>query len=778
MQYDRKITVSVGASRRSTSWQPQTMLVSQLWERLKTPVRGAESHAEYMAMRKPQQDDLKDIGGFVGGSVLGRRKKGSVTGRDVITLDLDNLPPASTGDVLKRVAGLGCISAVYSTRKHSPEAPRLRVLAVTDRTMLPEEYEPIARKLAQIIQPEMTWFDPTTYQPERLMYWPSASADGEYVFQQVDKPFLSADGMLEKYADWHDVQQWPQAPGEAKLRDRSITRQGDPETKTGIVGAFCKTYDIPAAMMKFLPDAYVETDTPGRYTYTGGSTAGGAVLYDGGKFLYSHHATDPCSGVLVNAFDLVRLHRFGELDNADEVKENTPTNRLPSFKAMCDLVAVDPEPAAILKREAGERALADFQGLEIRQAPQPNTARYKDLSDFLGDIEKKDLSIRMVSDAVDVMGITFRFEVVSRELELSGLEHLGWSRENAVNNLPVYLRDMFRSAQVKGASTSAIQECLAVIADERRYNAVETMLKSCAWDGADRIEILYEIMGISGDALSRLLVHKWLLQCVAMALNDENHPYGADGVLTLLGAQGIGKTSLGRVLGVQGAFFSEGLSIDFRVKDTVLRAISNWIVEFGEMEAMLRKSEETLKAFLTNPVDNERTPYARESTKRPRRTSYVGTVNSTEFLRDPTGSRRFWTVPLERIDIDRLLSLTRDWVVQLWAQVYDEWMRKGAQCFRLMPAERTQLEARNRGYEVQMRGEQEVLDLLDFDLPVEKWRWVSPAVVASFIGRATSSRGVGRILSKLKQADSRVEFERTNSRRLYKIPLSEIWNVP
>lgn len=778
MQYDRKITVSVGASRRCANWQPQTMLVSQLWDRLKTPVRGAESHAEYMVMRKPQQDDLKDIGGFVGGSVSGRRKKGAVTGRDVITLDLDNLPPASTADVLKRVAGLGCISTVYSTRKHSPEAPRLRVLVVTDRTMLPEEYEPIARKLAQIIQPEMTWFDPTTYQPERLMYWPSASADGEYIFQSVDNPFLSADGMLAKYSDWHDVQQWPQTPGEAKLRDRSITRQGDPEEKTGIVGAFCKTYDVPAAMAKFLPDAYMETDTPGRYTYTGGSTAGGAVLYDGGKFLYSHHATDPCSGILVNAFDLVRLHRFGELDDADDVKENTPTNRLPSFSAMCELVAADPEPAAILKREAGDRALAEFQGLEIPQTLHPDIARYKDLSGFLGDIEKKDLSIRMVSDALNVMGITFRFEVVSRELELSGLEHLGWSRENAVNNLPVYLRDLFRSAQVKGASTSAIQECLAVIADERRYNAVEVMLKSCAWDGADRIELLYEIMGISGNAFSRLLVHKWLLQCVAMALNDEEHPYGADGVLTLSGAQGIGKTSLIRILGVLGRFSREGLSIDFRVKDTILRAISSWLGEFGEMEAMLRKSEETLKAFLTNPVDNERSPYARESTKRPRRTSFVGTVNSTEFLRDPTGSRRFWTVPLERVDMDRLLSLTQDWVIQLWAQVYDEWLRKGAQCFRLTSAERAQLEARNRNHAEQMRGEQEVLDLLDFDLPVENWRWVSPAVVASFIGRATSSRGVGRILTKLQQADSRIEFQRTNNKRLYKIPFSETWDVP
>lgn len=776
MQYDRVITISAGGSRRETNWKPQTMLVSQLWDKLKTPMRGKERLAAYMAMRKSEQDTLKDIGGFVGGDLSGRRKKGNVRGRDVITLDLDNLPPESTNDVLRRVAGLGCAYAVYSTRKHNPAAPRLRVLSVTDRTMQPDEYEPIARMLAQMIQPEMTWFDPTTFQVERLMYWPSCCADGQYVYQTEDKAFLSADGMLDRYVDWRDVSAWPQVPGEAKLRDRSINKQRDPTEKQSIVGTFCRTYDVPAAMEKFLPGVYVETDTPGRYTYTGGSTAGGAVLYDDGKFLYSHHATDPCSGVLVNAFDLVRLHKFADLDDAEDVKDSTPVNRLPSYAAMQDFVAQDDAAGALLRRERGERALADFAGLEARN--QLPSKQYKDLAEFTGDIEKKDLSIRMVSDALDVMGITFRFEVVSRELELSGIEHLGWSRENAANNLPVYLRDLFRSANVKGASTTAIQECLSVIADERRYNAVEVMLKSCAWDGADRVEILFEITGIADNKLSRTLVHKWLLQCVALALNDEEDPYGADGVLTLLGGQGLGKTSLVRILAVFSRLFVEGVSLDFRVKDTLIKATSAWLVEFGEMEAMIRRNEEPLKAFITNATDAFRMPYARIQTKKPRRASFCGTVNNTEYLRDITGSRRFWTVPITHIDLDRLFALTKDWVIQLWVQVYQEWLEKGTQCFRLTLEEHAMLETRNNmGHMEQLRGEQEVLDLLDFNLPEEKWRWVSPAVVASYAGRATSSRGVGRILTKLQRSDTRVEKVRKSGGFLYKIPLSETYAV-
>lgn len=91
MQYNRKITLSVGASRKATVWTPQTMMISELYERLRIPARGTETLAAYLSMSKGQQDDLKDVGGFVAGTLNGtRRKAGAVTGRDVITLDLDD----------------------------------------------------------------------------------------------------------------------------------------------------------------------------------------------------------------------------------------------------------------------------------------------------------------------------------------------------------------------------------------------------------------------------------------------------------------------------------------------------------------------------------------------------------------------------------------------------------------------------------------------------------------------------------------------------------------
>ena len=330
MQYDRKITISAGSNRRAMSWLPQTMLISELWARLQTPARGTEPLAEYLNMKKVQQDDLKDVGGFMAGTLSGpRRKAGNVTGRDVITLDLDNIPSGGTDDVLRRVEALGCGYCIYSTRKHSPAAPRLRVLIPLDRTVSADEYEPLARKMAEYIGLELC--DPTTFEVSRLMYWPSCCADSQYIYLWQDKPLLSANGLLAQYEDWRDCTTWPQVPGALSLPKLAV-KQGDPEGKTGVVGAFCRTYDIYRAMDELIPGMYEPVESmPGRYTYLGGSTTGGAVVYDSGKFLYSHHATDPCGGRLVNAFDLVRLHRFGDKD--DDAQTGTPANRLPSYDA-------------------------------------------------------------------------------------------------------------------------------------------------------------------------------------------------------------------------------------------------------------------------------------------------------------------------------------------------------------------------------------------------------------------------------------------------------------
>ena len=164
------------------------------------------------------------------------------------------------------------------------------------------------------------------------------------------------------YGNWTDISQWPQVPGTVAIEKRRLAKQEDPTTKRGIIGAFCRTYTISQAMEKFIPGMYEPTAMEGRYTYTGGSTVGGAVVYDGDLFLYSHHATDPCSGLLVNAFDLIRLHRYGDQDR--EAKDGTPVNKLPSFVAMSHLAREDQEVSDLLTKEKMEQARQVFQSEE------------------------------------------------------------------------------------------------------------------------------------------------------------------------------------------------------------------------------------------------------------------------------------------------------------------------------------------------------------------------------------------------------------------------------
>ena len=181
MQNNRKLKISTAGSRKATSWPKSSILWSEFVEKLKTPVRSTETMEQYLCMTKAQQAELKDVGGFVGGTFTGgRRKSGCVEGRDLVTLDLDSIPAGQSEDILKRVSGLGCAAVVYSTRKHAGYAPRLRIIIPLDETATADQYEPAARKLASLIG--MEFCDPTTFEPTRLMYWPSCCADGEYLY--------------------------------------------------------------------------------------------------------------------------------------------------------------------------------------------------------------------------------------------------------------------------------------------------------------------------------------------------------------------------------------------------------------------------------------------------------------------------------------------------------------------------------------------------------------------------------------------------------------------
>lgn len=335
-KHDERLTIAVGRSRMDKKWKNKEITWSDLVRRLRETRRTSETITEYKKLSKTEQSQIKDVGGFVGGTLKsGRRTVESVASRQLLTLDADFAQPDFWDLVLFTLESPA--AAIYSTHKHTADKPRLRLVLPLSRPVSPDEYQAIARRVAADIDIEQ--FDDTTYQPHRMMFWPSTPVDGEYLFSYNDDAFLDADAYLARYEDWRDQSQWPESSRvHAEIR-QSAAKQEDPTTKKGIVGAFCRTYTVPEAIDKFLPGVYEMCASDDRYTYTAGTSAAGAVIYEDGKFLFSHHSTDPCCGKLVNAFDLVRIHKFRDRD--DDARPDTPPGRLPSYQAMQELAASD-----------------------------------------------------------------------------------------------------------------------------------------------------------------------------------------------------------------------------------------------------------------------------------------------------------------------------------------------------------------------------------------------------------------------------------------------------
>ena len=270
---------------------------------------------------------------------------------------------------------------------------------------------------------------------------------------------------------------------------------------------------------------------------------------------------------------------------------------------------------------------------------------------------------------------------------------------------------------------SLVADLLGVVAGKNRFNPVLDMLEAApAWDGVDRVEEVYKILQIpERDTLSRTLVYKWLLQTRSIVENEIGTAFGADGVLVLQGPQGCGKTTFARTIAVKPELVKLGQYIDARDKDTLRRVTSCWIAELGEIETTLRSDLERLKAFITAEIDEYRLPYGRADVSLARRTSLIATCNTERFLIDPTGARRFWTIPLTGIDLDALSELN---VLQLWKQIEIE-VKKNPQSFRLTKFEQAELAERNATHEKYLKSQAEIEDiLLDADDIKAGYSWV------------------------------------------------------
>lgn len=657
---DRLITITTAGSRKATKWQSQTLMWSDFCERLRLPQRTTETYNEYIKLPKSKQDEIKDVGGYVAGTLSGlRRKANNVTGRDVITLDLDTIPAGETDAMLKRLSLLQCGYCVYSTRKHCGAAPHLRVLLLCDRTMTADEYEPSARKIAEMIG--LQYCDPTTFQASRLMYYPSCSTDSEYVYELADKPMLSADGVLALYKDWHNVSEWP---GLVAPKIPRGAKQADPTAKDGIVGAFCRVYDVYRAIAELLPDVYTPCED-GRYTYAGGSTTGGAVVYENGAFLYSHHATDPASEKLCNAFDLCRLQMFGDAD--DDAKPDTPANKLPSFVKMCEFAVKNTDVATLLNTERYKAATADFN------MPTDDTADWQKLlavSSETGCPLKTINNVLIIIENDPLLKGESYFDEFSNRVYITGA--LPWDARTKqrewTDNDDAGIRNYIEKVYGINGKDRVYDAC-SLSAHRHTANELRDWLQSLAWDGVPRLDTLFiDYFGAEDNPYIRAVARKSMCAAAARVLQPG---VKYDYVPILGGPQGIGKSMFFKILG--GKYFSDSLQ-SFEGKDAYETIQGTWINELPELSTLSRSESNTAKQFISRTEDIFREPYGRRTGVYPRVCVFFGTTNDTEYLHDSTGERRFWPVdcrkqePTKSVFTD--LKIERD---QIFAEAVFLW---------------------------------------------------------------------------------------------------------
>lgn len=659
--HDGEISIATGRYRKETRWKNWDIHWSLFVEKVSKINYTSETMAEFLSAPKDRQDEIKDVGGFVGGSLAGgKRKAETIQARTLLTLDADTVEGSAEAfwDIYTLMYDNAAV--VYSTHKHKPDKPRLRLVMPLNRPVTSIEYIAVSRYVAGELG--INQFDDTTYEPERLMYWPSTAKDAEYYFEVQDGQWLDVDEVLATYHNWKDSTEWPVSDRKGDAIRREIKKQADPLEKTGIVGAFCRSYGIHKAIETFLSDIYDACDVDNRYTYKNGSTAAGLVVYDD-KFAYSHHGTDPVSGILCNAFDLVRIHKFGNLDE-NVKKVGTRHDNYPSCVAMEEFCLKDKDTKRLLLSERMKSAKEDFEGIQT----QDDTWKDELDCDKKGNClsTRENIYIILMNDPVIGCIATDKFSnrrVFKKLLPIwrqEGDDDMAF-RDDDEENLRLYME-----ANYGIDSKGKISDAIGAVSRTNAFHPVQDYLKGLSWDGEKRVETFFiEYLGVKDTGLYRECSKIVLTAGVARALNPG---CDFDSVIVLVGKQGVGKSKLLAKLAKNKHWFTDSFTIEG--KEAYENLKGKWIIEIAELAGLKKADMDVVKKFLTKANDFYRAAYEKYPQEQPRTCIFFGTTNDLNFLRDSTGDRRFW--PME-VDASRIIKnqwedLTEYEIDQLWAE--------------------------------------------------------------------------------------------------------------
>lgn len=660
---ERLLDIATGTSRKTKKWKNRQTTWADLCKRLENVTRTPETMAEYARMGRDRQSAIKDVGGFVGGYCRNGDRT-DIDHRSLLTLDADY---ADRGIWDDWAMVYGQAAAVYSTHKHRPEAQRLRLVIPLKRDVSPDEYQAISRRVAADLGIDK--FDDSTYQPQRLMYWPSCSIDGEYICKHVDGELLDPDAVLATYTDWHDMSAWPMSSRVTDVAHRAAEKQKDPLEKPGLVGIFCRTYTIQEAIEKYIPTYAPCGDD--RYTYTEGSTAAGVVIYDD-KFCYSHHSTDPAGGQLCNAWDLVRIHHFHDLDGNKD--EDTAPTKLPSYKAMTELALQDDTIRAASVQERLNQAADDFD--EVADEDPEAKAWMKRLQ-----VTEKGAIAATIDNVAIILDNDSKLAgclaINDFQHSLVAVKDLPWRKiwnkeEQAWSDADDALLRHYLERCYGIGGKDKIFDGVNVTAQKHAFHPVRDYLESCDWDGVPRVdELLIRYLGAEDSEYTRSVTRKHLVASVARIMRPGTK---YDQVLAIRGEQGIGKSTLIARLG--GPWYSDTFTT-VSGKEAYEQVQGVWAVEIGELAGMKKSEVETTKLFISKTEDRFRPAYGRRIESFPRQCTFWATTNELQFLRDTTGNRRWWVVDTPNTPVANLWEeLTPGTVKLIWAEAVELW-RKG-----------------------------------------------------------------------------------------------------
>ena len=531
----RELNIAYGNNRQAKRWVNKTIKFDDLKERLRVPIRTTESAEEYAKMSRAQRDAAKDHGGFVAGVLKGgRRKVDTVESRSMVALDGDRINAA----FLESYESL-CpyTSALYTTHSSTEENPRVRLVFPLTRDVTPEEFVAVSRYLSQMLG--IDYFDECSYQPNQLMYWPSIPANGSFVYKETDGGWLDPDAILTKHPEWTDPTRLPTSSRESKANTTAQQKVQDPLTKEGVVGLFNRTYyPISKALEAFLSDVYEPTDNENRWHLIESSSMAGVEIKED-KFVYSHHAKDPAYLKLCNAFDIVRIHRFGDLDEKA------------SYKAMCEFAMQQDEVKLLAAGERMADAETDFSSGE--DTDWQKHFQYEPRSTVLKN-NLHNITLILQNDP-QLQNIVFN-------QQLDGMEIKGevpWKHPSK------YWRDAddaqlisYVDSHYGTFSQRNYQIAVTKVADDRSYHPIREYLAALPeWDGVPRVDtLLIDYLGAEDNSYVRAVTRKTL--CAAVRRVQEPG-VKFDTMLVLNGPQGIGKSTL--ISRLAGEWFSDSLNL-------------------------------------------------------------------------------------------------------------------------------------------------------------------------------------------------------------------------